>query len=147
MAAALAIKILPSGQAAPASTVDFDSLDFDDNSANSGGFLFIPPDPIGAAGPDHLVSVVNVSIQFHTKAGAGLLDAVAGAPVTGVSLASFFAPLAPVNFTFDPKVIYDQHAGRFVVVTLERQDVLLGDPADTSRILVAVSDDLSLIHI
>ena len=126
---------------APASTVTFDSLDFDDNIANTGGFLFIPPDPIGAVGPNHVVNVVNVSIQFHTKVGAGLLDSVAGPPVTGVSLASFFAPLAPVNFTFDPKVIYDQHADRFVVVTLERQFTASGDPADTSRILVAVSDD------
>ncbi len=126
---------------APTLTLSFDSLDFDDNSPNTGGSVFIPPDPIAAAGPDHLVNVVNVSIQFHTKDGTPLLDTVAGAPVTGISLASFFASLAPVNFTFDPKVIYDQHAGRFVVVTLERQDVLLGDPADTSRILVAVSDD------
>ncbi len=125
---------------APAPAVTFDSLDFDDNSANVSS-VFIPPDPIGAAGPDHVVNVVNVSIQFHTKAGAGLLDSVAGAPITGISLASFFSPLAPLNFTFDPKVIYDQHAGRFVVVTLERQDVVLGDPSDTSRILVAVSDD------
>lgn len=126
---------------APTSTTTFDSLDFDDNSANASGVLFIPPDPISAAGPDHVVNVVNASIQFHTKNGTPLLDSVAGNPVTGISLQSFFASLAPVNFTFDLKVIYDQHAGRFVVVTLERQDVLLGDPADTSRILVAVSDD------
>lgn len=125
---------------APAVTTTFDSLQFDDNDANT-GVLNIPPDPIAAAGPEHVVSVVNTSIQFHTKDGTPLLDSVAGAPVTGISLASFFAPLAPVNFTFDPKVIYDQYAGRFVVVTLERQDVVLGDPADTSRILVAVSDD------
>ncbi len=129
----------PAEAAAP--TVTFDSLSFTDNSANTGGSIFIPPDPIAAAGPDHVVSVVNVSIQFHTKDGTPLLDAVAGGPVTGISLASFFSPVAPLNATFDPKVIYDQHAGRFVVVTLERQDVLLGDPADTSRILVAVSDD------
>lgn len=126
---------------APASTIKFNSLTFTDNSANTGGVIFIPPDPIGAAGPNHVVSVVNVSIQFHTKTGTPLLDSVAGAPVTGISLASFFSPVAPVNLTFDPKVIYDQHAGRFVVVTLERQDVAFGDPANTSRILLAVSDD------
>ena len=119
---------------APASTVKFDSLDFDDNSANTGGGLYIPPDPIGAAGPNHVVSVVNVSIQFHDKTGTPLLDAVPGVPVTGISLQSFFAPLSPANATFDPKVIYDQHAERFVVVTLERT-------SSTSRILVAVSDD------
>ncbi len=125
----------------PVATVTFDSLDFDDNAPNNSGSLFIPPDAIGAAGPDHLVNVVNASIQFHTKDGTPLLDSVAGAPVTGISLASFFTALAPVNSTFDPKVIYDQHSDRFVVVTLEKQDVVLGDSADTSRLLVAVSDD------
>ncbi len=50
---------------------------------------------------------------------------------------SFFAPLAPVNRLFDPKAIYDQYAGRFLVVALERQD----PPSNTSRILLAVSDD------
>lgn len=120
---------------APLAAPIFDSLDFDDNGANTGGFRFIPPDPIGAAGPNHVVNVVNVSIQFHTKNGSPQLGP------TGISLQNFFAPLAPVNFTFDPKVIYDQHADRFVVVTLERQELAFGDPADTSRILVAVSDD------
>ena len=128
------------GPTTPPFLSTFGSLAFDDNSANIGG-LFIPPDPIGAAGPDHVVSVTNVSIQFHTKTGTPLLDAVPGPPVTGVSLAAFFAPLTPANPTFDPKVIYDQHAGRFVVVTLERLDVVLGDGMDSSRILVAVSDD------
>ena len=127
---------------APPFTTTFPSTDFDDNIPNNPpGFIFIPPDSSGAAGPDHVVSVVNTSIQFHTKAGVPLLDSVPGAPITGVSLASFFAPLVPLNATFDPKVIYDQHAGRFVVVTLEVTHTVFGDPADTSRILVAVSDD------
>ena len=45
----------------PATTVDFDSLDSDDNAANAGG-LFIPPDPIGVAGPDHVVLLRRVRI-------------------------------------------------------------------------------------
>lgn len=130
----------PANDLAPAADITFESLDFDDNSSNLGS-LFIPPDASGAAGPEHVVSVTNVSIQFHTKSGTGLLDSTPGAPVTGISLASFFSAVSPVNATFDPKVLYDQMAERFVVVTLERQDVLFGDPADTSRILVAVSDD------
>ena len=124
---------------APPFSSTFDSITFTDNPANTGGFLFIPPDPIGAAGPDHVVSVVNVTIQFHTKAGAPLLGA------TGTSLSAFFTglgcPPAAGNFTFDPKVIYDQYAGRFLVLTLEREEVAFGDPMDDSRILLAVSDD------
>ena len=114
-----------------------EGINFDEGAANS-GFFNIPPDPIGAAGPNHLVSVVNTSIEWHTKAGVQQNSQRLGSGGGG-----FFAPLAPANGTFDPKVIYDQHAGRFVVVTLERVDNGLPSPqaANTSRILVAVSDD------
>ena len=111
---------------------NFAGPDFDTNATNTGGSVFIPPDPIAAAGPNHVVSVVNVSIEWHTKAGV---------EQNSQSLASFFTSLSPVNFTFDPKVIYDQYEDRFVVVTLERQNTLNGDPVNSSRILVAVSDD------
>ena len=122
---------------APALETSFDSLDFDDNSANIGS-VFIPPDAHGAAGPDHVVSVVNVSLQVHNKTGTPLLDTTVGAPITGISLQSFFSS---ATATFDPKVLYDQFAGRWVIVTLEQTDVLTGGASDTSRILVAVSDD------
>ena len=112
--------------------ITFDSTDFDANSDLTGGWLFIPPDPIAAAGPAHLVNVVNVAIRFHLKDGTLTFES---------SLADFFAALSPDTFTFDPKVIYDQYACRFVVVTLEQLDTDAGDPVDASRILVAVSDD------
>jgi hypothetical protein len=118
-----------------------EGLNFDDNATNTGGSIFIPPDPIGAVGPDHLVSIVNASIEWHTKAGVEQNSQGIGRGVSGTAVDSFFAPLAPVNSLFDPKVIYDQHAGRFVVVALELQDVTRGDSTDTSRILLAVSDD------
>jgi len=104
-------------------------IDFDTNAFNSGTYN-IPPDPSAASGPNHVVSVVNVSIQWHTKAGT-----LQG----NQSLRNFFTSLSPVNNTFDPKVIYDQYEDRFVVVTLERQNTANGDPSNTSRILVAVS--------
>lgn len=109
----------------------FGSTDFDTNGTNT-GFLFIPPDPMAAAGPSRVVATTNVTIRFHDKTGTVLLD---------TSLRSFFAGLGPSTWTFDPKVIYDQEDGRFVVVTLERTDLALGHPANTSRMLVAVSDD------
>jgi hypothetical protein len=111
---------------APPLLGSFDAANYATNGTHT-GFSFIPPDPHGAVGPNHVVNVVNVSIEWYTKSGT---------QQNSQSLQSFFAPLAPVNFTFDPKVIYDQHADRWVVVTLERQD----SPA-TSRILAAVSDD------
>ncbi|MCX7553670.1 Ig-like domain-containing protein, partial [Marinicella sp. S1101] len=100
------------------------------NSANNGGFIFIPADPHGAAGPNQVVNVFNTSIEFYDKDGSN---------GSSRSLESFFAPVSPLNFTFDPKVLYDQYEDRFVVVTLERQDTAGGDPDNTSRVLVAVS--------
>jgi len=95
------------------------------------GSLFIPADPHGAAGPNHVVNVVNTSIEIYNKNGSN---------VSSQSLQNFFSAVAPANFTFDPKVIYDQFEDRFVVVTLERVDT--GVPAtSTSAVLVAVSDD------
>ncbi len=108
----------------------FDTIDFDDNAVNNDGFLFIPPDNHLAAGPNHVVVVVNSTIAVYSKAGAELLN-------TG--LADFFTALSPLTKTFDPRVIYDQHAGRWVVITDELTDVAFGDPADVSTLLVAVS--------
>ncbi len=122
----------PEAAFAPAFSTTFDSLDFDDNPANTSGFVFIPPDPHGAAGPTHVLNVTNVSMQIHTKAGAEVLG------TTGILLESFFASLTPADFLFDPKAIYDQHSGRFLVVALEQVDSM---GTKTSRILVAVSDD------
>ena len=109
----------------------FEGFGFDDNATENGGYLFIPPDPMGAAGTDRLVAVVNTMIEARTKAGALLWrDA----------LKDFLSPLAPANFTFDPKVIFDHYENRFVVVSLERVDSGTNPNAgNTSRILLAVS--------
>jgi len=125
----------PPQPAAPALSSSFDTTGFNDNSIENGGYLFIPPDSRGAAGMDHLVNVVNTVIRFHEK--DGTLDYTD-------SLKDFFTSLSPVNFTFDPKVVYDQLSDRFVVVTLEVVDgsgCSSNDNACRSRLLVAVSDD------
>ena len=111
---------------APGLAVGIAGITFDEDATNS-GYYHIPPDPIGAAGPNHVVSVVNTSIEWHTKGGT---------QQHSQSLANFFTSLSPATGTFDPKVIYDQYAGRFVVVTLEKTAA-----PETSVIYVAVSDD------
>jgi len=109
-----------------------EGINFDENAANT-GYYQIPPDPIGAAGPDHLVSVVNSTIEWFTKAGV---------TENSQSLQSFFSPVSPLTLTFDPKVIYDQYTDRFVVVTLEQVEAGTNpNPGNISRILLAVSDD------
>jgi len=102
------------------------------NLINSGGGLFIPADPHGAAGPNHVVNVFNTSIEFYQKDGTQDYSD---------TLKNFFTTLNPANFTFDPKVVYDQFEDRWVVVTLERTDIGSGDSANTSLVLIAISDD------
>ena len=121
---------------APPLATMFDGANFDTNVSLSGGWAFIPPDPSVAAGPDHVVSVVNVTIEWYTKNGTRQSSQL---------LRTFFSSLSPANYLFDPKVLYDQYENRFVVVALEKQDDRdgndTGDSDDTSRILLAVSDD------
>ncbi|MBP2682946.1 MAG: hypothetical protein H6Q79_985 [Deltaproteobacteria bacterium] len=76
----------------------------------------IPPNAMGAAGPDHLVSLVNTEFGVFDKATGALLDSV--------PLESFWASLVtppgePADFPFDTRVLYDQHSGRFVAVSLD----------------------------
>ncbi len=111
----------------------FEGFGYDDNFTEN-GFRTIPPDPMGAAGTDRLVAVVNSMIEARDKTG-GLIFRDA--------LKDFYAPLAGcaiLSFPFDPKVVYDQYAGRFVVVVLERANAGTNPaPGNLSRILVAVS--------
>ena len=117
-------------QAAPVPSTLIEAINFDRN-AQLTGMYNVPPDPIGAAGPNHVVAVVNTSIFWATKANTGR---------TEQSLRSFFISLDPSVGIFDPKVIYDQYANRFVVVALEEADNgSVNDPTNTSRILLAVS--------
>jgi hypothetical protein len=114
------------------SITDFHAMDYDDNGAET-GFVFIPPDPSGAAGTDRVIAVANVMIEARTKAGALLWKD---------ALKDFFSPLTPTTFTFDPKVVYDHYEGRFVVVTLEQEEPPVpANPSagNISRILLAVS--------
>jgi len=116
---------LPNG--APPLSFFFPGFAFDDNNTYTGTY-WIPPDPIGASGPFHVVNVGNTMIQWFTKNGVVQYHQ---------SLATFFAPLGPPlgTNTFDPKVIFDQYTERFIVITLERSTSV----PTGSYILVAVS--------
>ncbi len=104
---------------------NIEAFNFDDNATVNNGHVFIPPDPYGAAGIEHVVNVVNTGIEWYEKNGTQQHQG---------SLKSFFSSLNPHTYTFDPKVIYDQYEDRFVVITLEKES----SPA-RSRIFVAVS--------
>jgi hypothetical protein len=112
--------------------IGFLGYNFDDNIIENAS-LFIPPDPCGAAGPDRLLAVVNAGIECRDKVGNLIFRD---------SLHDFFLPLGPQTLgtlCFDPKVVFDQYTGRFVVVALERWLTSAGNTSDESRILMAVS--------
>jgi hypothetical protein len=90
----------------------------------------IPPDTMGAAGPSHLMEILNDRVGFFNKSTGQLLSSV--------TLQSFWSSLGtatgqPANYPFDPKVIYDQYNGRFITVTLG------GTASPNSWIMLGVS--------
>ncbi len=63
-----------------------------------------PPDPTGAAGPNHYVQCVNSSCRVYTKTGTGMGGAF--------SLNSLFPGQSGLG---DPIVLYDRHADRWFI--------------------------------
>ena len=111
-----------------------EAFNFDDNPVVNNNFLFIPPDPYCAAGPEHVLNTGNVFVEWRLK------NPLVVAPQVKMSLETLFAgtpgmipSVVPTNM-FDPKCIYDQVSGRFIVIVLQRTT-----GTATSRILVAVS--------
>ena len=90
-----------------------------------------PPDCTLAVGPSYVVATVNTSIAFFTKAGTKVFQV----PLDNSGTPGFFEPQGALNFVFDPKVLYDRHTGRFIVVALEQYS------AGTSYVDIAISDD------
>lgn len=99
------------------------------NPPNSQGDV-IPPDTMGAVGPNHLVSLLNSDFGVFNKS--------TGAVLQKIPLQSFWASLGtaagqPADFPFDTKVLYDPVSTRFFAVTLG------GTQSPDSWIMIAVS--------
>lgn len=74
---------------------------------------WIPPDCTMAVGPNHVLLSVNSSVAIYTKAG------VVAMPQR--TLTAWFANVVTGMTVFDPKALYDQHAGRWVLVAVAVQ--------------------------
>jgi len=87
----------------PAPSENFLALGDDDTA--------IPPDAAGAAGPNHLMTTLNTQVRIQAKDGS---------VVSTVSLNAFWASLNKPDLPdcFDPKIIYDPYAGRWIFTTL-----------------------------
>jgi hypothetical protein len=107
---------LPTPQA-PSLTAGFLALD-DSNGA-------IPPDTHGAAGPSHLMVTLNTQVRFQDKTG-GVLGTL--------GLNGFWNVVNGGSGAFDPRVVYDQLAGRWITVAADD-----AQSATTAGVLVGVS--------
>jgi hypothetical protein len=104
-------------------------FNFDDNIVET-GTARPPTNPHGAAGASRLVAVGNSMMEVRQKDGTLMFRK---------GLQSFFSSIPAASDSskfYNPKVIYDEHEGRFVLVVLQRVDSL-----QVSRIWVAVSSD------
>ncbi|RLD10890.1 MAG: hypothetical protein DRI44_04855, partial [Chlamydiae bacterium] len=89
------------------------------------GYMHIPPDTMGVAGKDHLMTVLNSYVRIQDKSGT---------IISTVVLNDFWASVNGGGGgnagTFDPKIIYDQEEDRFIFVALDDRDansgILLG---------------------
>jgi len=69
---------------------------------------WIPPDCTMATGPSHVMLSVNSSVAIHNKVG--------GAVVLQRTLTQWFSNVISGQTIFDPKLLYDQHAARWVLL-------------------------------
>ena len=102
--------------AAPTASTNFPSI-------TATGWL--PPDCTMAVGPSHVLASVNSSVAVATKAGAPLMQK---------TLTQWFSNIVQGLTIFDPKALYDQHAGRWVLMA-----VAVSSTPQTSLHLVSVS--------
>jgi hypothetical protein len=112
------------GSGEPPSSIDpavsFTGLN-DDNTR-------IPPDTMGAVGPNHVVTMLNTQVRISDRAGTNIYSTV--------SLSNFWGSVGGLNFAFDPRVVYDPYNQRWVAAAC-------ADPppnyANTSSLLIGVS--------
>ena len=93
----------------------------------------IPPDPILAAGLNHLMGLVNSEFGIFEKTGTLLKQIDATLWFQNV-LPGLGSP--PLDSVFDPKVIYDHFNGRWVMVWLAQDN-----GTQQGWFLIAASDD------
>jgi len=89
---------------------------------------FIPPDTMGAIGPDHFVELINGTYA--------VFDRTDGSLVEQKSLDRFWsdAGVDPFFYSFDPRVLYDVPSGRWFAISADAPG------SSFSEILLAVSN-------
>jgi hypothetical protein len=139
---AAALVALHSSSLAAGVTLGLNFSASDSTSANSG---FIPPDTMGAVGPDHIMVLINGRASVYNKSTGSLVG-------SGKSLNQFWTDAGTTpsgSFAFDPRVIYDKDSGRWFAVSVDNaggaNNFLLAvsatsDPSGTWKALKIDSD-------
>ena len=84
----------------------------------------IPPDTMGAVGPNNLMVALNTQVSIQNKAGS---------TSSTVSLDSFWNSLSGVSGVFDPRLAYDPYNNRWIFVAGSNGE------SNSSKLLVGVS--------
>lgn len=101
-------------------------------SAINSGYQFIPPDTMGAVGPNQFVEFTNGSYAVYNKSGTlaapriGLTSFWTGLGITGLSIGT--------TGVTDPRVLYDTVSGRWYAAAVDTPT------SGANRYLVAVSN-------
>jgi hypothetical protein len=106
----------------PVTMQSFRALD-DDNSA-------LPPDTNGAAGPAHIVTVLNTAIRIQDRSG--------GVQQT-VSIKSFFDSVRKLGRVFDPHIVFDARANQWLICAITDQATSLTAQRTGSALLLGIS--------
>lgn len=78
-----------------------------DASQACNGCGLVPPDPEMAAGPNHLVATTNIAFAIYDRA--------TGARSGPFFIEDFFAGVSGCTGVFDPNILYDESADRFIM--------------------------------
>jgi hypothetical protein len=84
---------------------------------NTPSKVHTPPDTHAAAGLDRIIEVTNGHVAIYTKSGSLIAGGDSGSGA--VDLDDFCGDLSSAPACFDPKIIYDQYADRFVAIALD----------------------------
>jgi hypothetical protein len=85
-------------------------------AANFAGLAttWLPPDCTMAVGPEHVLLSVNSSVAIYDKA--------SGTPLLQRTLTQWFSNVVQGMTIFDPKALFDQHEGRWVLLAVGVQN-------------------------
>jgi hypothetical protein len=108
---------------APVEEQEFDAIGSDGKIS--------PSDTVGAAGPAHVLTAVNISYALWDKAATGTPT-----PALSGTLQSLFPSLPGNTLVFDPKVVYDRYAGQFVLIFLAGHGPPFSKGKKYSRVMV-----------